>query len=982
MEALKRQPEELRVVVLESLLGAVRLLHRAALEVETSETSTSSSAALMAYLVSTLLTLAQADPCADAKAYALCALKEMIAVFQCLMLPPLQTSACSMYRTLTLLHQIFPGIALGLWKTIDACKRPARVVSLAIECFADAVRAVLSDSSLIKYNMKQQEHALDHVEGILEAMSLKMTKKLQAVDETGVQNEAEKWMEEALPNVDIVITRIFSAVANEASWKMRIATAKLCGILLSHCPMALGIKFIKVLEELLLLQTDQTKAVAHEAQDILQSVFQSVEWEHYAMEILPEIGHRITMHIETIALQSGTELEWQPVRKMETLLGYIKILGSQLQPILDDKMPIILAFFAQAFRMETFEIDVLTHKTLYRQNGSPDVLVISQYRKRLVHFHDEKSIQIIGSLLRAIARTSNPICFIDFAMEALQSEKGSNTSILFIVNEFLSAYTTSDRNNHKIDLVLVRRITDDFLSSEAWNRKSESIVDEEAMEASLMVECLGTCVEILKYNFRDLLLQLLYPLVEKLGAVDVRIEQEALTTLQKITFYCEYPSLEHLFEENMDYFVDALCMRLRLLELYPNASSVIKSIVQYTNITSKALVDELANSLLQSIDLYQDTRHVSTLLQALHLLLINLVKHKNCQAKIEKTQSSEYSDTKSSLDEFLDQFQSLQHAEKGDFKSRVSEDTNTLDEINPDIRGCMPIEYDEAQATDIHSDDTGSKVEHEDLIVQMVERCGYFLLLPDPISCCLVLHILETGIQYLAGSKTKLFQLIHRLWPSLLDRIGVTNQPILVASIRVLSIIIKLSRDFVGDKFVHQVWPQFKRILSTNQPNQPKASGITRSMLMLSPRNCNVSEIPKSSQVEISRKSQDFKVLMAVLECLTQICKSAATVTFIVPEIAQICTPFLSSRNHIDIQQQTCELFEQLILRNSDVIFVHLCVLTKWKPPTPNWNATCSFPKYDVTALMQYYGKRTSAFIQNDIESYIPNARTLLQTLL
>nr|CCA20935.1 conserved hypothetical protein [Albugo laibachii Nc14] len=987
IETLKRQPEEIRVLVLKSLHGALRLLHRAATCVETPELLTSSSASMLLYLVPILLEVAQSDPCADAKFDALCALKELIAAFQHLSIPPVQSPSSTLYRELTQLHLIFPGIATGLWMAVDAPKRPSRVVSLAIECFADVARAVLSDSSLMKHSKKQLYHAFDEVKGILATISLKMTKRGQSGDEIALPSEAEKWMQETIPNADVILTRIFAAAANETSWKVRIAVANLCGILLTHCRIALGIKFIKILEELLLLQADQTKVVARKAQDILQNVFQCVEWERYAIEILPEIGHRISIHIETIALQSGTELERQPVRKMETLLGYIKALGTQLQPILDDRMPMILSYFAQAFQLETIEIDVLTHRTLYRCDGkdsSADALIVSQYRKRLGHFHDEGSVQIIKSLLRSIARIGTPVCFIDCAMDALQSENGFNAEVLFILNEFLSAYTTSNKNDQKIDLALVRRITDDFLSSDAWqHRYSDTTCSQShpaAIEASLMVECVGTCVEVLRGDFRDLLLQLLYPIVEKLGSIDVRIEQEALTTLQKITYFCEYRSLEHLFEANMDYFVDALCMRLRLLELYPNTSSVIKSIVQYTNITSKALVDEMANSLLQSIDLHQDTRHVSMLLQALSRLLTNLEHHKSCQVKNEKTQTSESSDTKSSLDEFLDQFSSVQYDEESE---------NDLKSINIvgastdyDIRDCMPIEHDEIQGK---NDDAGANVECEDLVVQIMERCGYFVSLPDPISCCLVLRILETGIKYLADSKEKLHPLIHRLWPSLLDRLEVTNQPILAASIRVLCVIIKLSKDFVGHRFVDKVWPEFKRILCINQPNL-KASGITRSMLVLSIGNSSVSEIPNDSlqpsRAESSRKSQDFRVLMAVLECLTQICSDAVSTTSIVSEIAQICSPFLSTRHHIDIQQQTCKLFEQLILRNSDVVFVHLCILIKWKPPTPSWSANCSFPQYDITTLMQYYEKRTSALNQSDIESYGPNATKLLQTLL
>ncbi|TYZ62540.1 hypothetical protein PybrP1_009660 [[Pythium] brassicae (nom. inval.)] len=892
--ALQSQPEELRLDVLASL--QLLLTHRSpALRLAGGDAGPERTH-FFAYLVSSLLHIAQHDKCRPAATLAVAVL----------------TLVVDVVRDAPLLRQFFPGVSVGMWTAINAPKQSSTVVVAALQCLAQCMTLCISDAGNESASGGFSDAPSFSIEGL---RSLVQQQQQRSHDEDVSSaaplsapgaTAADPWLVETAVNIDIILSRLFGSQAYyHKSWRVRDAMAALCGVVVLRCRATLHDSFFRCYEELLVLRVDPIAEVAARARRVVRALQNELALDEW-LRMVPALADRFQMHLSTLALKCATDHESASVRLMRKLLGYVSFLGRRLGPHVDAAMDVVFASLCRVFEFDAIDIDLVLHEQL-REEGAGKALTTSHFQKRLRFFHDEESVRTATQLLRAIGSVATPALFVDCAFSALTRDVAAaedpHAEVFVVLNGFLRAYVmqragpadlTERRDDDNddddtdalllpvasadtrvggaaVDVHLVGRILEDLLVLDAWSEHavvgsssstgratSRKALQAAVSQRALMVECVGICVEILHRDFNVFLLHTLYPLVEKLGSPDVEVEHAALAALRKIYFVGGYASVEALFEANMDYFVDALCSRLEHLEQFPRTALVVEGLLRHTKIAALPLVDEVARALLRSVDLYQDSPYTSSLLRALKLLLSSMAAEDGLSSdrtELPVTVDLELEPPGALLKQFIKEIRILTSERTGDDEDEDEDETPAarVEELGSDgeeepsdevkMKGAMPVEFGEQSPIDSRDED--AETDHESgararpaspytaLIVEVLDRSGHFLSESDPIACCLVLAIIEEGVVLLRASRTELLPLIHRIWSTIVHRFAATNTPILVATIRLVTTLATVAGDFIGDRFVEGVWPALRTHLRAMQPRESSAASSRLTRSML-----------------------------------------------------------------------------------------------------------------------------------------------------
>ncbi|CAH0517908.1 unnamed protein product [Peronospora belbahrii] len=1002
---ISAQPEELRLAV---LLCLREVLEEREQEVEKQAVQLQvEHQHFFAYVVASLLNVAQRDRCRDAALQA-------IEVLKCVLLFVQDPQS---------LRQYLPGIVAGLWKSANAPQQASKVIVAALQALATALDLCISDEHLPggeDGGMKQEQprFTLEAIRQSAESNVNDMQGMEDAQDPVGVlSNDNQKWLETTAMNLDLLLSRMFAASATavadgtstglpRSSWRVRCALAQLCDTVMLRCRRALRVSFFRCYDELLVLCSDAITEVAEEADTVFEKLQMSALSSEEQLRLLPEMADRFQMLLSTLVLKIATEHEATKVHLVRTLRGYVNFLGPSITPYLDASLDSIYTSLCRVVSFAALDIELVVHQLLpspAEPNENSDNIrarvMISQFQKRLRFFNEEASVREVLEMLREIGAVLTPAGFIDCAFTLLSEanmevREPGGAEVVLVLNEFLRAYCPSNECRKRVvhqsvDVHLVGRILEDLLVLDSWNKHNSSsnrgCSKAFVSQCALMVECIGVCAEILGAEFKLFLLYILYPLVEQLGSHSVEVERAALAALEKICFFTGYKCLEALFQDNMDYFVDALCARLEQLDAYPMTASVVEALLRHTSLASLPLVDEVASSLLRSVDLYQDSPHVDGLLRALKSLLSSIARdaqeaeckkvHTLGDDELEKSRHP-----RSLLSEFIREMKVLENDGIDGLEIEIEggdKETCSVPEHSDcaSVKGAMPLEYDEIQRD---SPDSGEGNEEENtaasayrtLVIDIMERCGYFLVNSDPIACCLVLSLIDEGVRFLSKHPRQLLPLVARMWPEILPRLRVENRAIVTSTVRVIATLAETAGDFVGDRFVETVWPILRSQLQLIHFDvDAKSPQLTRSMLLLSKPTIDDShvedirspssdaEIQKRTDNELSavsgaRKTQEVHQLLAILSCLTIVCLQSETMTKLVPEITRTCCKYLSRSAPREVVQQTSELFAALAQLNGDEVFCTVAALADWNPPTP---PSARFPGYAPDAVQRFY---------------------------
>ncbi|KAJ0401458.1 hypothetical protein ATCC90586_009868 [Pythium insidiosum] len=957
--SLRQQPEELRVAVLrvlEMLLAAdagAGALHALLVPAP----SSTERVHFVAYVVSCLLHIAETDRCRAATQLALRALTLLV-------------DSCDR----VVLRQFYPGISIGMWRCVTAPLQSSAVMVDAIQCLARAIERCMSDcatGAATSYDFS--------LASLRAAVALAEETEHHGTDggkgNDNGSDSAAAWIAESATRTDELLSRLLTAKLSHATWRVQRAVVDLCSVVVLQCRHSLRDALLRCVDELLVLRGHAIDDVSAAAQATLAALQRLSLDEWLVLE--PRVAERFGWHLSTLALQCRTEQESVSVHTMEILEGYLQCLGHQqaMLSVLDESLPSVVSTLARVVEFDSLDVALVRHETLVNPANSAERLTVPHFHKRLRFFHDDLSVRSAFRLLRALGAVVPMALLVDTVLTMLREGPKAPTAaaIVVILNEALRVHVDA-RDASPWRVHLVGRILDELLELPQWTTPADSRAASSVI--ALLIETIGICAQLSEDAFAQFLLYVLYPLVEKLGDADAQVERAALSTLRKIAFLTGHgASLDALFENNMDYLVDALCRRLERLDEAPQAPRVVEALLRHTRLPSaKPLVDEITRALLRCIDLNQDSDEMIVLLRSLHLLVKRFdsdssasssgsqdkapVAHRNRQEKAV------------SLDAFLAELRAWTEpisSELGDDQAPVP-DTHESKSVEEAVKSALPVEYeanDESandESVNDDEDDTKNRLPFEPQVLEIMARCSYFVVDSDPVAACVVLQTMTRGFLYLKDRERVLLPLIHRTWPSLLDRLSLaSHRPLLTASIEVLTLLAEIAGDFIGDRFVESVWPTLRRVLETVDARQtPRESTVTRAMLQLNvdgnsaPPSTNESE----SQSVGGRHTQEMRLVETALLCVSAVGRRSTVVAALVPEIVPLAIRFLHPSLPPRVVAAAHELVDVLAELNGDEVFVALAVVAQWQPPTSP--PSSRFPAYGANAVPTRYSASTA----------------------
>jgi hypothetical protein len=144
------------------------------------------------------------------------------------------------------------------------------------------------------------------------------------------------------------------------------------------------------------------------------------------------------------------------------------------------------------------------------------------------------------------------------------------------------------------------------LSVNASSRSIEQL-NSNIVLICLLLDSIEQCSLILHSDFQIHLMDVLYPLLEKVGSESARISRCALHCLHSVAKSTGVGSVSVLLQNNADYLVNSISLKLRHINRYPEAPTVLQVALHHGNIAMLPLVNDLMMEVsLLHVDLYDD----------------------------------------------------------------------------------------------------------------------------------------------------------------------------------------------------------------------------------------------------------------------------------------------------------------------------------------------------------------------------------------
>lgn len=122
-----------------------------------------------------------------------------------------------------------------------------------------------------------------------------------------------------------------------------------------------------------------------------------------------------------------------------------------------------------------------------------------------------------------------------------------------------------------------------------------------------------------------MLLDVLYPLMEKLGSRNATVCQVAYWSLGTIAMCCKYKSIEELIASNVDYLINSISLNLRHINLNPETPAVLNAMLHYGNKDLIPFLEDTLEEVLSLID-YSSGNFLLSLVKVLNSLTVAVYK--------------------------------------------------------------------------------------------------------------------------------------------------------------------------------------------------------------------------------------------------------------------------------------------------------------------------------------------------------------------
>ncbi|XP_077192213.1 TELO2-interacting protein 1 homolog [Paroedura picta] len=835
-----------------------------------------------------------------------------------------------------LFASFLPGISIALSRVITGdVKQGHAVVVSATRVFARALSRVMADEQLVQVPPKPETLALDQGGRISELLV----------------HRSPDWVSSTAARLSLLIRKVVDGVSAHPHWKARVELVDMASLLLSTCSQSLAGSAGQLVKALVALVSDESPEVQGRSNEVLGRLAArgAVAGDRGLAEILAEELHALATALPRLM---SSQDDPGKLSTLNLLVGCLKLLGPKVNGVLRSASH--LQRLSTAL-LQVLELDVRDVKIVEeRAGGAPGgswTQTGGGHRKCFRFFTEDRIFSLLQQVGRILGYYGDLYLLVDHFVERYRESATYRKQAALLLNELVAGAAglhvdvlcERDSTMNKAELQgVVASVLEEYMDPANWylvtSLEGEGLGAEPAVrppgllavpsaescplppasnprplvpslssniwQICIQLEGVGRFALALERDFRELLMSVLYPVLEKAGDGTLLVSQAALGTMADICQACGYGSVPELLCQNADYLVDRVSLHLRRLAHEPHATKVLEAMLRHADANVLPLVGDVVQDVLAALDRGHSDR-TPLFLGVMHTLVTMLaswfVPGHQTEGSLEQTSGGPLlgegglqgkrpaaTPTREEMEAFFQDYVRQKRIAEGDLLEDEEEE-----EGEP-----SPTSQSESQEQSPAGE--SPLPAHAQIAQEVMERCLHLLSDKSLHVRLKVLDTLELCVVVLYPYQNHFLPLAHRTWPALVTRLTNDDPLAVLRAFKVLCAFGARSGDFLRRRFSKDVLPKLVSSLATQAPVSARAGPVYSHTLA-------------------------FKLQLAVLQGLGSLCQALDLDETDLHQVADACLPYLSAKQPAKLQAAAHSVFLHWMQMDPDAAWLFLC---------------------------------------------------------
>ncbi|KAJ3185954.1 TEL2-interacting protein 1 [Gaertneriomyces sp. JEL0708] len=722
-----------------------------------------------------------------------------------------------------------------------------------------------------------------------------------------IQRDAA-WLQTSASRLNHIFARIFT-IRHHPEWRVRLAVLHFASGVILSCSQSMFESMPLLVETVVFYVCDEFPTVRSDCAMYIEKITSTLRHRFSLSSILTENFYNLMMRLPRHIMKSGDR---KKVEMLRITNGYLLLLKESIGTALAAMLPRISSGMLKVLTFESGETKLVEDRTtsnyaslleISRRTGPGDLGVevdsveypsqlftYSFPRKRFVYFRDEEVTQHMSLMLRLLGfygdlhlltehfaqyvRSTatgdfqaqaiyviNELCFgaagFGIPTEPLVPKPAldamnAKAMVKFVANEYVQSPLLTCPTNFG-DVTFVKELMElshDLPRVQVTGSAEPNVGDLSLaiLKISLLLEGLSVCAQVLQKDFRRLLIDVLYAVLEKVGDSNRVVSDSAMRTLQAIASSCGYgedtssreqlEGVRQMILSNVDYIVNAVSRRLRHLSDNPWAPSVLKAAVRIARSDIITYMNDPIEEILDALDQWHN-KNEWVVLQLVEVLdeIVTVLKPASDPHNAD-TNSPDVKATSEpvpshdlpaalleSSTELLEFYLSHKYAQSSSSSPNDDADDNATafftrlasekdkEESSEQVPDTEQVDADNQAAEPRSTPPSQSQI----LAMKIMDKILHYSSGPNARLRARSLRILTRTLGIINDRTLDLDPRIHTLWPTIVRRLGDKEHYVVMEALATISMISNLSGGFVARRIADDIVPRFVALMRNLQ---------------------------------------------------------------------------------------------------------------------------------------------------------------------
>ena len=444
----------------------------------------------------------------------------------------------------------------------------------------------------------------------------------------------------------------------------------------------------------------------------------------------------------------------------------------------------------------------------------------------LVGNSHKEAIEYISSLVGGLEFLRKSSALRQGLVESLRSQSGyGQLASLWLCLQLLSGHFTS---SYEIDQFLnypekFDVIDDGF--SETIQSYCLCILTNPSIDQNADWRIQGIAIEMIAVRasqegqeFCAELVDVLYPIVERLGSNNSLLREHTITALNVISRACGYNCSSDLIIQNVDYLLNSIALKFNTFDIRPQTPVVLQMIIQLSGPMLIPYLDDLIDCIFSTLASFHGYQQLVESLFAVLSAVVSEGQKANAQV-IDASKEAHHRNRRevsfdiTDLPGFLKRQSQRETLMEETESWTTSNDSKTTDNSSEN-RGTGDGNLEKMRASTVTNalKESNQPPTKSYTTIQSILRIGqHYFTSESPTIRCRLLQLTRIGCDALSQNENEFLPLINDIWPVVMKRLYDPESYVSIEACKTLSEIFRCSGDFVSSR-VDNEWPEIRSL--------------------------------------------------------------------------------------------------------------------------------------------------------------------------